>query len=83
MATSGSGQGTVTITYTVGPRQANPTTTTVPVASPPPQPAVNHQPLPFTGAPVTLELTGSVALLVAGALAALAARRKGSGPSSG
>ena len=48
-------------------------TTTIPIAPPAP-PAVTHQPLPLTGAPVTIELIGSFGLLVAGALTALSAR---------
>lgn len=63
----------VTITYTVKGRDPSPTT--VPVARPAPMPAVTHQPLPYTGAPVTLELIGSFALLLVGALAALSAHR--------
>jgi hypothetical protein len=49
-------------------------TTTIPIAPPAPSPAVTHQPLPLTGAPITVELIGSFGLLVAGALTALSAR---------
>lgn len=63
----------VVITYTVH-RAAPPTT--VPVAKPVPKPVVTHHPLPITGAPVALEMTASFGLLLAGALAAICARRK-------
>lgn len=49
-------------------------TTTIPIAPPAPLPAVTHQPLPLTGAPITVELIGSFGLLLAGALTALSAR---------
>ncbi|HMC39194.1 MAG TPA: hypothetical protein VKI19_05995 [Acidimicrobiales bacterium] len=67
--------GGVVVIYTVQ-GSPGPTTTTIPAAQPP-TPAVTHQPLPLTGAPVTLELIGSFGLLAAGALTAIAARRRG------
>lgn len=48
---------------------ASSTTTTTTVARP-------HGPLPFTGAPVPLELAGSFGLLAAGLLAVVAGRRR-------
>ncbi len=68
--------GSVSVTYTVQPHSAVPTTT-VPVAVPGPAPAVTHQPLPLTGAPVTVELVGSFGLLLAGAVTAWWAHRAG------
>jgi hypothetical protein len=62
--------GGAVVLYTV----ASPTTTTIPLAHPAPTPAVTHQPLPLTGAPVMVELVGSFALLFAGGIAALMAR---------
>lgn len=74
MASDPSGKG-VLVTYTVqGPTAAPPTT--APPAPIQPTPAVTHQPLPLTGAPLTLELVGSFGLLVAGALAAWSAHRR-------
>lgn len=68
---SGPGGDGVVVTYTVRG----------PVADPPPSlshptPAVTHQPLPLTGAPLGLELIGSFGLLVAGALTAWSAHRR-------
>ena len=66
--------GTVVVTYTV--HGALPPTTTIPTARPGPVPAVTHQPLPLTGAPLTLEMIGSFGLLLAGFIAAVSARRR-------
>lgn len=74
MASDPSGKG-VLVTYTVEGPAAAPPTTAPPTQSQPP-PAVTHQPLPLTGAPLTLELVGSFGLLVAGALAAWSAHRR-------
>lgn len=52
-----------------------PTTTLAPATLQPTPPA-HHGPLPLTGAPVTFELMGALGLLLAGALAALSARRR-------
>ena len=68
------GDSGVVVTYTVHGDPV-PTTTTIPVAKPVPQPAVTHHPLPITGAPVVLEVTASFGLLLAGAVAAFLARR--------
>lgn len=84
MVLSYAGDGGVTVTYTVGPPNAVPVTSvpTSPVPSAPvpkavaTPPAVTHSPLPLTGAPVALELGGSLGLLVAGVLAVAAARRR-------
>lgn len=75
MAMSFVHDGGVTVTYTVHPHDAVPTT--IPVAQPGPAPAVTHQPLPLTGAPLTAELIGSFGLLLAGAIAAWTAHRAG------
>jgi hypothetical protein len=64
--------GGATVLYTVGSPQTP--TTTIALAHPGPAPAVTHQPLPLTGAPVVLELVGSLGLLLAGTIAALIAR---------
>lgn len=66
----------VTVTYTVQPQAVVPTTT-VPAGVPDPPPAVVHQPLPLTGAPVAIEMVGSFGLLLAGALTAWSAHRAG------
>ena len=66
--------GGVVVTYTV--HGASLPTTTIPVARPVPQPVVTHHSLPITGAPVALELAASFGLLLAGAIAAWAARRR-------
>lgn len=75
MTTSGQGDGRVTITYTVGPHPGDPPAR-VAGPDPRPHPGGTHQPLPFTGAPVVVELLGSFALLLAGAVAALSATVK-------
>jgi hypothetical protein len=81
MVLSYAGDGGVTVTYTVGSPNAVPVTS-VPtaVADPPP---VTHSPLPYTGAPVALELVGSIGLLVVGVLAVAAARRRRRAPAAG
>ncbi len=69
MASGSNGKGVV-VTYTVqGPAAAPP-------APSRPTPAVTHQPLPLTGAPLTLELIGSFGLLAAGVLTAWSAHRR-------
>ena len=84
------GDSGVVVTYTVHRASAPPpttttsttttttttTTTAVPVAKPVPQPVVTHHALPITGAPVALEMTVSFGLLLAGAIAAVTARRR-------
>jgi hypothetical protein len=78
------GDSGVVVTYTVHGASAPPptttttttTTTTVPVAKPVPQPVVTHHPLPLTGAPVAVEMAVSFGLLLAGAIAAISARRR-------
>lgn len=70
--------GGVVVTYTVAPHRSAPpaVTTTVPLAVPAPPPAVTHQALPLTGAPLTLELLGAFGLLVVGAATARWSHRR-------
>lgn len=75
MPGSVTGDGGVVVTYTVH-SAGTPTTTTIPLAEPAPQPAVTHHPLPLTGAPVAIEMAASFGLLLAGAVAAFMARRR-------
>ena len=73
MPSSMAGDNGVVVTYTV--LRAGTPTTSVPAAKPVPQPVVSHGPLPITGAPVAIEMMASFGLLLAGAIAAIAARR--------
>jgi hypothetical protein len=80
--------GPVVVTVQVGPPSAPPPTTTVTVAPPmlvtghkpmatgTQDPPAHHGNLPMTGAPLVMEATAAVALLVAGTMAAMAARRQ-------
>ena len=85
---SSANNGPVVLTVQVGARSAPPPTTTVTVATPKTvtghkplatvtqDPPAHHGYLPLTGAPLMMEATAALALLVAGAMTAIAARRQ-------
>ena len=76
------------VTVQVGPHSAPPPTTTATVPTPKTvtghkpvvtvtqDPPAHHGYLPLTGAPLVMETTAALALLIAGAMTAIAARRQ-------
>ena len=70
------GSGTPVTTTGSPPAAGTPAAPGVPPATPAVAVPAAHRPLPLTGAPVIMELSASLGLLVAGALSAWAASRR-------